>query len=70
MQHWLNESPRAGPWSGVARLSGAAASKNVDPKGKIWYAAGMVPEAAGMADAFTCRSADPIVHGVTDGRVG
>jgi len=37
MQHWLNESPREGPWNAVARLGGAADSKRADPKGKIWY---------------------------------
>ncbi len=37
MQHWLNESPREGPWSGVARLGDATDSKRADPKGKIWY---------------------------------
>lgn len=70
MQHWLNESPREEPWSGVARLGGAADSKRGDPKGKIWYGDGLVLEVAVMADAFLCRSADPTAHGVNDGRIG
>ena len=44
MHHWLNESPREGPWSGVARLGDATDSKRADPKGKIWYEDGMVLE--------------------------
>jgi len=35
MQHWLNESPREGPWNAVARLGAAADSKRADPKGKM-----------------------------------
>jgi len=57
MQHWLNERSREGPWSGVARLGGTAGSKQVDPKGKIWYEDGMVLEVAVMADPLLCRSA-------------